>query len=268
MNISFPQIKDIAHRGVRRAAVFLGLGINAAESPELKDHNLAHHSFMRFVPEKVDAPELAAWKKEFGFWIVECGLRELMETFALFLDKIHEACLLMAISKGQIEGHDAQEFDRSFRRKGIKDKLPALRNRFAVTCEHPDELISINQARNCLTHRSGVVRADDFNDGDRLSVGWHALEISVADPEGEKVVLGVPLSKPVPVKKGAIVAANFARKSVSFSEGAPVKFTPMELHEICLFVYSSTNEITSCAEQYARKLGIPLNPVRLGACDQ
>lgn len=50
MNIDFKQVFDIATIGIRRAAVFMGLGINAANNPACNDYHLGDESYINLVP--------------------------------------------------------------------------------------------------------------------------------------------------------------------------------------------------------------------------
>ena len=265
VHIDFAAIREIAYKGVRRAAVFLGLRINASESPELKDYKLIHHSPYLFLPADVDGATLGDRKEEFGSWIVTCGLRELMETFAVFLDKIHEVCLLMAVSKGQIDKTEVEDYARSFPHKGLKDKLSTMANRFSVAPDHPEALSSINQSRNCLAHRRGVVGPEDCNDGDELSVRWWPMQLYFEAPEGERMVVDLPITRPVEGPTGASLKIGRAEQVRSFPRGTVAKCSPKELYEICLFLQFSADHVTTSAGRYADKLGIPSQPATTDA---
>lgn len=262
MNIDFGAISEIARKGIRRAAVFLGLGINAAESPGLRNYSLAHHSSYQFVPQEVDDATIDTWKEEFRSWIVTSGLRELIETFAVFLDKIQEACLVIALSKSRVSGKQAEGDARSFQHKGIRDKLSVLASEFAIAPDHPDALTTINQARNCLAHRRGIVGSQDCNDGDALTIRWWSIEIYFETPQGEKTLTDMPVTIPVEGPTGAGVKVGSTERVRTFSKGAVVKFTPKELHEICWFLYFSTDQIRDSAAKYAEKFGIPKAPTK------
>ena len=43
----------------------------------------------------------------------------------------------------------------------------------------------------------------------------------------------------------------------SFPTGTVVKFSPKELHEICLFLRFTTDEVVQSAAKYAQQLGVP-----------
>ena len=51
---------------------------------------------IQLVSAKADPQVVSGYKNAFGEWIIACGLRELTETFAIFLDGVHRSCLIMA----------------------------------------------------------------------------------------------------------------------------------------------------------------------------
>jgi len=99
ITIDFSQMKDIAYRGVRRAAVFVGLGVNVARDDQFKKYQLSEYSALRVMPDDLNDKSIAHIKEEFEKWVILNGVRELVESFGLFLDKVHIGCLLMATEK-------------------------------------------------------------------------------------------------------------------------------------------------------------------------
>ncbi|MDH4161157.1 MAG: hypothetical protein OEW15_00500 [Nitrospirota bacterium] len=90
MTIDFDRIKGIALSGIRRAAVFLGLGVNGARNDSLTEYDLAE-TRIKLLPEKLSAQELKDIKQNFEKWIIWNSLRELIESFGIFLDAIHQS---------------------------------------------------------------------------------------------------------------------------------------------------------------------------------
>src|SRR5438105_1920638 len=97
IEINYDRILETALQGVRRATVFLGLGFNAANDPQFKTYQLSKIATLTLVPDDVDPATLTHFKESFGHWIVGNGLRELMETFAIFLDQIYSATLHITV---------------------------------------------------------------------------------------------------------------------------------------------------------------------------
>lgn len=49
VHIDLPAISNIVDKGVRRTAVFMGLGINAANNPDFKQYELAKFTDIEFI---------------------------------------------------------------------------------------------------------------------------------------------------------------------------------------------------------------------------
>jgi hypothetical protein len=122
LNINFDQLREIALKGIRRSAVFLGFGVNAARDPKFANYKLTQITQIQLVPENANNQVLSDYKDAFEHWIISCGLRELTETFAIFLDGVHRSCLIMATHKQRIPAEEASKFGPAFERKGIEDK--------------------------------------------------------------------------------------------------------------------------------------------------
>lgn len=98
IEINLDNILDVAIRGVRRAAVFMGLGVNAAMDTKFTNYQLTHLTKLQLVPT-VGPEVISHFKDEFKIWIEANGFRELVETFSNYMDALHQVCLV--IKKGK-----------------------------------------------------------------------------------------------------------------------------------------------------------------------
>ena len=106
----------------------------------------------------LDEATLCGFKNAFEHWIIANGLRELVESFGLFLDGIHGMCRMIRTVNGEL----AEAEVRAFERKGIEAKLKVLKERFCIGTKRDRYFGSISQARNCITHRQGVIGPEDL----------------------------------------------------------------------------------------------------------
>ena len=141
-NIGFGKILAVALKGVRRATVFLGLGLNAALDPEFNKYQLTKIAKIQLLPPDVDAQTITHFKDEFKTWIVGNGLRELIETFSVFLERVHEACLVIHNHLERVSPKDLSEQQASFVRQGLPRKLQFLKESFSVGPKEPTGLMS------------------------------------------------------------------------------------------------------------------------------
>lgn len=109
--------------------------------------------------------------------VTGCVLRELLEHYAQFLDKMHVYALAVLQKRQQLDRiGDPQRVHRKFHRCEIPEKLKTLHERFNVAPRDTESIAALYEARNCLTHDFGNVTAKRCNGGDRLVLPWRALD--------------------------------------------------------------------------------------------
>ncbi|HZX35852.1 MAG TPA: hypothetical protein VFF54_05115 [Thermodesulfobacteriota bacterium] len=252
ITIDINKVKDIAHRGIRRTSAFMGLGVNAARDEQFKKYQLSDSAFS-IISDKLDDKSIAHIKEEFEKWVISNGLTEIVESFCLFLDEVHRSCLLMATNKERIVSNDARKFGINFKKVGVEDKLKTLKNRFSVTSDKEKYLGSINQARNCITHRKGMVGTEDLRGEESFRLIWWAVDICIETPNGEKYTIpegGLLL------QDGGSLRVHFKERIIEYKLGDIVNLSPKELSEICFLVYSATHDIARSVDEYAKKIGV------------
>jgi len=253
--LDFPKIFDIARLGVMRASIFMGLGINAALDPNNRKYELGDIAQFQMLPHNVDDNLIQNFKDEFAIWIVANGLRELIETFALFLDELYCACALVKAHKNMNEMNKLTKVQTKFARSGFPDKLDALKAAFSVEPKYPEYIKTINQVRNCLTHRRGVVTQKDCNSGNSLRVAWLGADIFLKTPKGER--FSAQESKGRIFPDGADVEIQMdVKREKSFGLRSLVKFSAGELAEICWFISRESGVICTNALEYTRRSGV------------
>lgn len=264
ITVNLDQIKEIALKGIRRTTIFLGLGVNAARNENFNMYQLPENHYLRLVPENASEQKIKRFKENFEKWIISNGLRELIETFGLFLDKIHQACLWFATTKGSMGPEEANTHGPAFEKKGVEEKLKTLRTRFSILTDTEKYFASINQARNCITHRQGRIGSKDLKGKDSLHLTWWTLEIVAQTADG-KVVSLTPIPKEgIYLEKAGTIGVKFLERLRQFKLGEIIELTPKDINEICFLVYKAANDIVASTMNYANKIGIKSNEPVVG----
>jgi hypothetical protein len=249
--LDFDKLAEIGLKGVRRSAVFMGLGLNAAHDPAFKNYQLSNIQNiaakakairMELIPSNVNDETLTHFKGEFGIWVIANGLREVIESFAVFLDGVHYACQWIALKNQKLQPSDAEKRDKTFRHKGIKDKLNDLEIRFGIKSNHPQYLVSITQARHCLTHRLGRVGVEDC-EGDGLEVKWLGMEFQIELESGKVLTADEAFGFVLP--EPGTFQIKFVERCKRFPLGSFARFEMHELAEICNFMLDSIRAVTT-----------------------
>ena len=246
--------REIARKACLRAACFLGFGINSARDGRLQDFSLSKVMNLQFLPPDLPASKVEEFKGEYEKWIVANGLRELIEGFAVFLDRLFEYSLI-ASQNGKTLDPDSLKRIQAVRNKGLPGKQHALRTDFAIQSELASHLKSIYEARNCMSHTRGIVTRNFTNDGDTLLVTWRAIEILLVRPSGEEQFLEFKQDAELVEGPGNLVRRSVTRER-RFSLDQPITFDGKDLAEVCLFGHMACESFFASALDFAKQNGV------------
>jgi hypothetical protein len=117
----------------------------------------------------------------------------------------------------------------SFHRLGLPDKLAHLKTEHGIAVDSVPErqLLSINNARNCLVHRRGIISKRDLNSDDTMVVEWRKLHIFLQNQDGEHdLVIGQI------VEKESAICLRVKDEQKAFGLGERVMFTAQEFANV------------------------------------
>jgi hypothetical protein len=222
----------------------MGLGLNAAHRKEFRDYQLHKLPIVpgqtsqpiELVPTDLPDKRIDVFKSEFAVWITGCGLRELTEHYALFLDQIHAYALAVLQQREKLAAiGDPEKLQIEFNRRfGIRDKLKALRKRFGIETEESDAIEGLYEARNCLTHDFGNVLPKRYNSADAFVLRWRALDLVARGVDtGEERPLVDLIGKVTSEETDFLM--KVAERKKSFKVGDKLGFSQQDLWEICYF---------------------------------
>ncbi|MGH7997814.1 MAG: hypothetical protein ACREFX_15830 [Opitutaceae bacterium] len=252
VKFSLTDILEVMRVGLRRAAVFMGLGCNAARREDFNDYQLDHATRIRVLPETVDSATLKQWKDEFYRWIVAGGLRELVDHINVFLDRIYEAAAVLRENRLDAKMHS------KFQRAGLEDKVKTLKRRFNLSCRYPEEFVSIGAVRNCFVHRLGAVGREDAGAGGVLVLKWFGFELLVMAAEGTEHPLSLSpeqVFEPIALPNGGTVAARLRIFEQRFALGEKAVLTPHTLHQVIFSTEQMATDYVRRLEEMAQKMG-------------
>jgi hypothetical protein len=223
-------------------------------------HALSRRERIIIVPDVVDEEAARHFSEEFEIWIVANGLRELIDTLSNFLTELHIANSLVL---GKVQPQGLTRFRTQIDRMSVREQL-------SETCdqiEHPNEFSPIvetwRKARNCLTHRMGIVERADCDDGaETLTVRWRGLQFVVVEPDGQETILDLDGPEPNVFENGGVAHFRVVEKAATFALGQPIKITGHQLSEICLTVQTLVDQLTQASSNAAVATGVTIGERR------
>ena len=247
---------------IQRTIYLAALGLNATPRLIQDDLQLLGTSIsMQLAGPSVWPIEEA--REGFEHWILMNGLRDATEAISGFLEETRMVLAVWQLGirsrSGPVTGADWHEATVSqqqrFHRLGLPDKIDNLQKSYSLLLD-PDlvgHLRTINNARNCLVHRQGIVQERDVNEDGALRVSWRRLALVIQGPEGERA--GFPGAI---VDVGETLYVSIRDVSKLFPLGNAISFSVQEFADICWSLSLLGLSTTKLIEDWARERGIEL----------
>ncbi|MCQ4165065.1 hypothetical protein [Tahibacter harae] len=250
--INLRDLSEWANTGIRRAAMFMGLGINAALDPEFRKYQLTQVSRLQVIDPNLAEDRIAGAKQQFKIWIEAAGFRELAETYTSFLDQVFVALQMILASRVQDDVPLIKKRCDKFTKISLKEKLDKIGAIVGTPSKYSVYLLSLQSARNCLVHRMGRVGVEDLDDQGELVVSWLG-----PDPGSAQTVPGL--------LKNAATLTVVERKIV-FRKGDQMMLSAAQIAEICIFYQQAANETCAGIGTYSVANGVQSSWIDSGSC--
>ena len=251
VNVDLDRICEPASKAIRRAYIFSGFAINAATRADFNTYHLSGKMQFRFVPDSPSAEMTEEYKAEFMAWAIGNALREVIEGFGVFLDQTCSACVESSRISNQV---DLSDFYQSFEQKGVARKLRDLATQFGIKLDVADGFDSLTAARNCLSHRRGVVEARDCNEGSKLVVRYWEPAVIVQQPDGSELRADRVINEAIVLKEGGVLAMRIQETAKEFPIGSLIKLTPEDVKNILWTMWTATFNLRAAFVNYLNAL--------------
>ncbi len=258
ITIDLDNLYMIAKQGVWRTSAFMSFGINSARDKNQKDYQLSNETTYRAMPDNLSEVQIQELKRRYEHWVISCGLRELIETFSVYLSNIYEVCLVIGLNKKEMIEKEFRDKIKLFKWKGVESQLKILRNEFSVETSKGKYLKSINQARNCITHRLGVVGDEDLRRSPTLKICWLALDANIETADGQTIPITPPPKENMYSNNGGNLSVKIVERLKEYQKGDIIKLAPLDLSEICMVIDLASIDILSSTIEYTKKIGVEI----------
>ncbi|MCF6127338.1 hypothetical protein EN904_16300 [Mesorhizobium sp. M7A.F.Ca.CA.001.07.2.1] len=258
LNIDFNKLKAVAEVGVRRASVFMGVGTNAIAVDPPISHILSDNVQFHFVPPDPSDEMKRHYLEEFESWTIGNCLRDLADSFSMFLTEaffIH--LLLQTMTYSESEDLKAK---RKFEKLNVGAQYSWLALDLQLRPDLGEMFETFRLARNCLSHRMGNVTLEDAPSGE-LRIRWCLFGASVVGEDGQSVLMdnatiGTDQSF---VARGGPIMLGMHWKERAFPVGTAIRLSRHDLSEMCMGVTLVAEHVVQKLIEYTRAKGVPVN---------
>jgi len=233
-------------KAIQKAIDLASFGLQAAEHLEIDSLHIPGLRF-QLAPAQNLAMDVEQVRAQFRAWVLANAIRDCVDAIGPSLEWARKICFFWTregeIHKledgklrlsAQISGEDWNKHiideANQFEYWPLRKKLNHLETVYGLPAiELAGSILSLNRARNCLTHRSGVVGIEDVKHSDAgvLEVTWIKLQIRAQGKEGQRI-----LELPAHVEAGELVSIGFDWKCKTFRIGERIDFSSDEFVEI------------------------------------
>ena len=139
--------------------------------------------------------------EKFKTWIIANGIRDCVEAIGPSLEWARKILSIYSITSitslnennvahlsGEISGKVWTEkiikFADKFENFSLKTKFDYLQSTYDMKLpELTESILTINKARNCMSHRDGIVGKQDCNTNNGLNISWIKLQLGIIKGE-------------------------------------------------------------------------------------
>ncbi len=200
-------------------------------------------------------------------WILRNGFRDIAETLNGLLEEIQQVLAYWELAHPQqtikIRSEDWNEKivrrANQFHRRTLPQKLDILERQYSFTLDPIllSQAISINNARNCLTHRGGIVSSVDVDATGQFTLEWSAL-VLLTKINGQEQEITLPYETKVETE----VTIATRRKTKTFNVGQLISVTTEEFSQLCWTIYQLSVSCGQRLELYGKDRGFKFkNPL-------
>lgn len=219
---------------IRRASVFIGISSNirAADPPISHVLDASHRVRVQLVQQDVTTETLSHFHEEFEYWVIGNGLRDIADAFSFYVSSLYVWYVFIT---DQSARSNIDRINKIFSKKGLRDQIVELCQTADIPNEYTEIFESWRRARNCLSHRNGVVGPEDCEINEQnIKIVWNFLNI-YADYGGEfHAAIDLESSEGFRVERDTVISAVYERKSKIFPLGGQLRLSRRDLLEICL----------------------------------
>jgi len=131
-----------------------------------------------------------------------------------------------------------------------------LEETFGMKFKHAHYLETLAKARNCLTHRLGIVGDKDCNNDNHFELKWQSIDLLIDAPErDEPIPFNFPIEEPIYLKEGGALMMKFVDRKLRFAKGKKLVVSSKDLAEICYFVIIASKDVLTAMREYAKLIG-------------
>lgn len=240
-------------RAIRQTVDVVTFCLNAIEQGDLS--GWPQTDLMRFALHINDEMSAEERKAAYTHWLLSKGFQDVARGTKQMLEEAYFYNGMVARAGGLRTWAGVQAAEQKLRQAASNKRFPQLldevKKRLTSPLHYERELLSLQDVRNCLEHREGIVRERDVDPATgALHLRWPRLRLFY-DDEGRRIELG----RGSQVEKDTALMADIVVEEREFKLGERVIFKADEFHDIGFGCLTIANDLVQRLPQLPASAG-------------
>ena len=237
--------------GLQRLIDLVSAGIAGVQKVEESEYQSSpFRSSVHLADNRIPFSEI---KTEFDAWCLKSGFTDAVDYLSVFLEECRLVVGLHSLGSNTTGAElDRVRFEerKSFHWLGTRRQIKFLRERYDVSSQLQEHVLSLIGVRNCFVHRHGIVGNEDLNDSDRMTIKWYAFHLILADTVTGRETLADEQSDPTENLSNLIPRIGLVERHLSV--GDRIQLSPREFFDTMYSFYSFALELLQVVERRLR----------------
>jgi hypothetical protein len=247
IQINLPTALAKLDRDLQRLIDLVSIGVTGSRKVEEDEYEISPFASSQQLQPPLSYPQV---KDEYVSWVLRNAFTQAIDHVAEFLEQCRVLATFYSLGSATISGEEWRRIweaeHEAFDRKTFPDKIKWLREKCGATFRFEDHVLTLNQARNCLIHRLGIVSRKDTKNSEAFTIKWHAMRLVAIDSvTGEEI----PVPNPAPLKNESTLALKLGPVEKQFRIGDRIELSSDELNYTMWTFHSFALEVLQAIEQ-------------------
>lgn len=247
VNVNLPAALGMLETRLQQLVDLILIGVTGVRKVEEAEYKVSPFAASQQLADPLPYSRV---KDEYLYWSLKNAFTEAIDRMGEFLEECRVLAILHGLGSTTIAGGDWNRIwtieREAFDKKSFPKKIEYLREKCATSFQFEEHALILNQARNCLVHRLGVVSKKDSKGEEFFTIKWRALRLVIIDSiTGEETF--VP--HPAPTRNESTLNLRIGDVEKKFRVGERLQLSPEELNYTMWTFRSFALEILKAIER-------------------
>jgi len=247
---------DIGKKAIKRCALVLMLGHNLSKKIEADDFNFPTSRFVKniYLIKPDNKEGIDHYRKIFNEIQITSSVREFVELWAIFLDRLYELIILCLKDARMISNRSevykagklgSLKKESNFKLESIEKKITYLKDRLGIYSGYDDMFTQVAILRHCYAHYAGYMPQMYANTLDGFTYKWIKFITEIKDEVTGEIKDITYSSEPVDTLNESVIQLRRVEEQIVFQANTNCLLSIDQIEDIMFAANHAISELRS-----------------------